>query len=194
MSALQSLTMPRGAFESARTAADEVEPQPLAPARWDWTTVRRVLIVRLRSLGDTVLATPTIYALRRFLPQAEIDLLLEDWVAPLLDGSPDVSRIITVKRGSTLSRLALVASFAPPATMSRSICTAARPPRCSPAHRERATASAMRVIVSAACIITPRRLPPSCGERRRPTRSSNNSRCPAGRAFPSPTDPPRACS
>jgi len=108
MSAVQSLTMPRGAFESAHTAADEVEPQTLAPARWDWTTVRRVLVVRLRSLGDTVLATPTLYALRRFLPQAEIDLLLEDWVAPLLDGSPDVSRIITVRRGSTLSRLALV--------------------------------------------------------------------------------------
>ncbi len=67
-----------------------------------------MLVVRLRSIGDTVLATPSLYALRRFLPDAQIDLLLEDWVAPLLGGNTDVSRIITVKRGSKLSRLALV--------------------------------------------------------------------------------------
>lgn len=70
--------------------------------------MRRVLVVRLRSIGDTVLATPSLYALRRFLPEAQIDLLLEDWVAPLLDGNTDASRIITVRRGSTLSRLSLV--------------------------------------------------------------------------------------
>jgi predicted lipopolysaccharide heptosyltransferase III len=70
--------------------------------------VRRVLVVRLRSIGDTVLATPTLYALRRFLPDAQIDLLLEDWVAPLLDGNTDVSRIISVRRGSIASRLSVI--------------------------------------------------------------------------------------
>jgi ADP-heptose:LPS heptosyltransferase len=48
--------------------------------------VRRVLIVRLRSIGDTVLATPCC-TLRRFLPHAKIDILLEDWVVPVLTGS-----------------------------------------------------------------------------------------------------------
>jgi lipopolysaccharide heptosyltransferase II len=66
--------------------------------------VRRVLVVRLRSIGDTVLATPSLYALRRFLPAARIDLLLEDWVAPLLEGSRDVDRIINVARGNAASR------------------------------------------------------------------------------------------
>ncbi|MDQ3652398.1 MAG: glycosyltransferase family 9 protein [Acidobacteriota bacterium] len=83
-------------------------PRPLAAARWDWSGVRRVLVVRLRSIGDTVLATPSLFALRRFLPQARIDLLLEDWVAPLLDGSPDVDHIITIKRRDTASRLTVV--------------------------------------------------------------------------------------
>ena len=82
--------------------------RPLAAARWDWSGVRRVLVVRLRSIGDTVLATPSLFALRRFLPQARIDLLLEDWVAPLLDGSPDVDHIITIKRRDTASRLTVV--------------------------------------------------------------------------------------
>ena len=89
----------------AREAASRPEARPLAPARWDWTKVRRVLVVRLRSIGDTVLATPTLYALRRFLPDARIDLLLEDWVAPLLEGTSDADRILRVEARSTLSRL-----------------------------------------------------------------------------------------
>src|SRR5947209_8563445 len=72
------------------------EPQPLAPARWDWSRVERVLVVRLRSIGDTVLTTPSLLALRRFLPYRRIDILLEDWVAPVLDGSDLVDRVITI--------------------------------------------------------------------------------------------------
>lgn len=81
------------------------EPQALlAPARIPWQDVRRVLVVRLRSIGDTVLATPSLYALRRFLPEAEIDILLEDWVAPVLEGFTDVSRVIKVERGNIAAR------------------------------------------------------------------------------------------
>ncbi len=90
----------------AREGELSVPPRPLAPARWDWGSVRRVLVVRLRSIGDTVLATPALYALRRFLPGAAIDVLLEDWVAPLLiEGSTDVDEIITVRRKSSASRI-----------------------------------------------------------------------------------------
>ncbi|HEX8352437.1 MAG TPA: glycosyltransferase family 9 protein, partial [Pyrinomonadaceae bacterium] len=88
-------------------SADGAAPRPLAPARWDWSLVRSVLVVRLRSIGDTVLATPSLHALRRFLPGARIDVLLEDWVAPLLEGSADVDRVLTVRRKSNSSRLAV---------------------------------------------------------------------------------------
>lgn len=87
----------------------EDSAQPLAPARWDWEQVKRVLVVRLRSIGDTVLATPSLAALKRFLPHAEIDILLEDWVAPLLSGSPHVDNIITIERGSVASRARVAA-------------------------------------------------------------------------------------
>jgi lipopolysaccharide heptosyltransferase II len=90
---------------AASPRRDAASPAPLAPARWDWTQVRRVLVVRLRSIGDTVLATPSLAALRRFLPEARIDLLLEDWVAPLLAGFDAVDEIITVAPGSTSARL-----------------------------------------------------------------------------------------
>jgi heptosyltransferase III len=98
------------AMAAARAGGDAlaVEPLPLAPSRWDWRGVRRVLVVRLRSIGDTVLATPALYALRRFLPGARIDVLLEDWVAPLLEGLPLVDQVVTIERGSTASRARVV--------------------------------------------------------------------------------------
>lgn len=71
----------------------------------DWSRVRRVLVVRLRSIGDTVLSTPSLIALQRFLPHAEIDILLEDWVAPLLEGSGDADNVIEVGQ-SAMSRFA----------------------------------------------------------------------------------------
>ena len=71
----------------------------------DWSKVRRVLVVRLRSIGDTVLATPSLVALRRFLPDAQIDILLEDWVAPVLDGFDAVDNVLTVSRNDKKARL-----------------------------------------------------------------------------------------
>jgi heptosyltransferase-3 len=66
----------------------------------DWTKVQRVLVIRLRSIGDTVLSTPSLFALRRFLPDTQIDVLLEDWVAPVLDGSDLVDNVIQIGKGS----------------------------------------------------------------------------------------------
>ena len=72
----------------------------------DWSQVKRVLVIRLRSIGDTVLTTPSLIALRRFLPDAEIDILLEDWVAPVLDGFQSVDNVLTVG-DSAASRFAI---------------------------------------------------------------------------------------
>jgi lipopolysaccharide heptosyltransferase II len=79
-------------------------PQPLAPSQWDWDDVRKVLIVRLRSIGDTVLATPSLAALKRFIPHAEVDILVEDWVAPVLNEHRCVSRVVKLERGSLAAR------------------------------------------------------------------------------------------
>ncbi|MGI8544453.1 MAG: glycosyltransferase family 9 protein [Aridibacter sp.] len=70
----------------------------------NWQNVRKVLVVRLRSIGDTILSTPSLIALRRFLPDAQIDILLEDWVAPILDGFEAVDNVLTVSK-DTKSRL-----------------------------------------------------------------------------------------
>lgn len=64
----------------------------------NWQDVRKVLVVRLRSIGDTVLSTPSLVALRKFLPDARIDILLEDWVAPVLDGFEAVDNVLTISK------------------------------------------------------------------------------------------------
>ncbi len=95
----------RGIEPSARYGLQgEDSPQPLAPPRWDWRDVRKVLLVRLRSIGDTVLATPCLFALKRFLPNAEIDILVEDWVAPVLSNHPSVNKVVVLERGGLVAR------------------------------------------------------------------------------------------
>lgn len=66
-----------------------------------WQNVRKVLVVRLRSIGDTVLSTPSLIALRRFLPGARIDILLEDWVAPVLENFDAVDNVLSVSKDFT---------------------------------------------------------------------------------------------
>src|SRR5215208_6307079 len=104
MSSLRDIAQPSPQLRVVETKAafgmkTEEAPQPLAPARWDWEAVRRVLLVRLRSIGDTVLATPSLFALKRFLPHAQVDILVEDWVAPLLNNYPHVDNVIVLERG-----------------------------------------------------------------------------------------------
>jgi predicted lipopolysaccharide heptosyltransferase III len=62
-------------------------------------------VVRLRSIGDAVLTTPSLIALRRFLPQTRIDILLEERIAPVLEGFTEVDHIISIDSCSFLSRL-----------------------------------------------------------------------------------------
>src|SRR4030095_14489383 len=91
-------------IERRASLQGEETPQPLGQPLWDWEKVRRVLIVRLRSIGDTVLATASLAALKRFAPNAEIDILVEDWVAPVLDEHPQVSSLVTIEHDRLTSR------------------------------------------------------------------------------------------
>lgn len=71
----------------------------------NWQKVNRILVIRLKSIGDTVLTTPSLIALRRFLPEAQIDILLEDWVAPVLEGFEAIDNVISFKKDDLKSRL-----------------------------------------------------------------------------------------
>jgi heptosyltransferase-1 len=57
----------------------------------------RILIVRTSSLGDVVHALPVLSALRRHLPGAHVGWVIEESLAPLLAGHPDLDEILTVR-------------------------------------------------------------------------------------------------
>lgn len=80
---------------------------PIYKPDWDWHDIERVLIIRLRSIGDAVLTTPSITALRRHRPDARIDILLEDWVAPVLEGHAELNNVISFRNGRIFERMRL---------------------------------------------------------------------------------------
>lgn len=72
----------------------------------------RVLIVRLRSLGDCVLTTPALALLKRHRPDLEIGIVVEDRFAQLFQGNPDISDILSPSKRAVLAfRAALTVNF-----------------------------------------------------------------------------------
>ena len=56
----------------------------------------RILIIRLRSLGDTVLTTPTLRALKQWRPDLRLSILLYPRFAPILEGNPNLEEILVL--------------------------------------------------------------------------------------------------
>jgi len=67
----------------------------------------RVLIVRLRSLGDTLLLTPALRALKAWRPDLRLTVLLYDRFAPVLEGNPDADEVVAFNAAGMRSALAL---------------------------------------------------------------------------------------
>ena len=67
---------------------------------------RRILAIRPRALGDVVLVTPALRALRRGHPNSTLEVLTEARYAPLVEGLAGVERVWTLERtGSATMRL-----------------------------------------------------------------------------------------
>jgi lipopolysaccharide heptosyltransferase II len=58
----------------------------------------RILLVRLREIGDVVFTTPVVTALRRRFPEAHLTYLVEPAAAPVVVGSRDLDEVIVVPR------------------------------------------------------------------------------------------------
>jgi len=73
----------------------------------------RILVVTLRRLGDVLFATPLIASLRRAFRHAVIDVLVFENAAGMLDGNPDIDRIVTMPSRPNVSHaLALAVRLA----------------------------------------------------------------------------------
>jgi heptosyltransferase III len=71
--------------------------------------ISRALIIKLRHHGDVLLAAPVLSVLKAHAPHAEIDALVYDDTAPMLEGHPALAQLHLVGRGwrddSPLARL-----------------------------------------------------------------------------------------
>lgn len=72
---------------------------PLAPRARRPRGPHRALVVRLSAVGDVLHALPAVHALAVARPDLELDWLVEDRAAALLEGHPDLARVHVVPRG-----------------------------------------------------------------------------------------------
>jgi len=63
-----------------------------------------ILVVQPSWVGDAVMATPTLRALRELYPHAEISYLLRRYVKPIYEGMPWADRLITYRTGKTRAK------------------------------------------------------------------------------------------
>jgi len=66
--------------------------------------INSALFIRIRSLGDTVLFTPTIENFRRACPEARLSVVVDQASASLLIGNPDIDEIIVSPSGNRPDR------------------------------------------------------------------------------------------
>jgi ADP-heptose:LPS heptosyltransferase len=60
----------------------------------------RILLIRLRSMGDCLLLTSPVRALKEEFPQFRVSVLVDARFADCFDGNPDFSEVIVVKKKS----------------------------------------------------------------------------------------------
>lgn len=57
--------------------------------------INRILVIRFRRVGDSVLSTAICTSLKKTFPDAKIDYVLNDNIASLYEGHPDIDQVIT---------------------------------------------------------------------------------------------------
>ncbi len=70
-------------------------PEPIA---------ERILVVQPGWVGDAVMATPTLRALREMYPDARISYLMKRYVKPVYAGMPWADKLITYRTGKTRAK------------------------------------------------------------------------------------------
>ena len=73
--------------------------------RIDPSKIEKILLIRLRRIGDVILTTPAVSVLRKAFPSAFISYLVEDPYRELVEGNPCLNKIHVLKRKQSLKDL-----------------------------------------------------------------------------------------
>ena len=66
----------------------------------------KILLVRLRQIGDVAFTTPAVAALRRRFPDAHLTYLVEPAAAPVVSGNPHLNDVLVAPRRGGMNLLA----------------------------------------------------------------------------------------
>jgi ADP-heptose:LPS heptosyltransferase len=72
----------------------------------------KILLIRLRLIGDVVLTTPAVAALRQAFPGARLSYLVEPVAAPVVEHNPHLDEIIVAERPRGVARVVYDVSLA----------------------------------------------------------------------------------
>ena len=73
--------------------------------------MRRVLIIKLRYIGDVLLATPTLRALKAAQPDVHVTMMVNRGTEDVLLGNPDLDEIMVLDKGSLAAQWRLIAGL-----------------------------------------------------------------------------------
>ena len=64
----------------------------------DLSAVKKILLVRLRRIGDIIMTTPSVTVLKENLPQASLTYLVEEPYRELVDGNPHLDNVVVIPK------------------------------------------------------------------------------------------------
>lgn len=74
-------------------------PARISRRPMDIGAIKRILVIRLDHIGDVVMTRPSLRAVYKKFPNATIDLLVSDEIAPLFLNSKEIRHVILAKNG-----------------------------------------------------------------------------------------------
>ena len=79
------------------------------PPKISADSTRKILLIRLRRIGDIIMTTPAVAALKRALPHGSLTYIVEEPYRCLVEGNPDIDKIFLIPpRQGALSFLSLI--------------------------------------------------------------------------------------
>ena len=73
--------------------------------------MRNILVIKLRYIGDVLLATPTVRAIKAARPDVRVTMMVNRGTEGLLSGNPDLDEIMVLDKGSLAAQWRLIADL-----------------------------------------------------------------------------------
>ena len=73
--------------------------------------MKNILVIKLRYIGDVLLATPTVRAIKAARPHVRVTMMVNRGTEDVLSGNPDIDEIVILDKGSLVTQFQLIAGL-----------------------------------------------------------------------------------